>query len=224
MSWLSSLWSGIKGFGAAGGFGLATGIGTNIANAYQASINRNWQERMSSTAHQREVSDLKQAGLNPVLSATGGSGASTPSGSMATMTDPGQGIAQAMREKVALKNQAFMQKATIKKMSVDAAVAQSQEVLNSAKALEAVANTELSKEQKFKIGKEIEKFAENIALMSSQRRLTEVQRAQAETALAELERARDIYKNPRIGVLIKTLKELLNVGVHVPIVPGKFKK
>ncbi|WNK14952.1 MAG: DNA pilot protein [Microvirus sp.] len=50
-----------------------------------------FQERMSSTAHQREVKDLHDAGLNPVLSATLG-GSSTPMGSMPQMPTPQMGV------------------------------------------------------------------------------------------------------------------------------------
>ena len=75
--------------------GIYNHIENNAAMSYnsaEALANREWQERMSSTAYQRAVEDMRKAGLNPILAFANG-GASTPGGSAGTISGASMGLA-----------------------------------------------------------------------------------------------------------------------------------
>lgn len=81
---------GLSALGALGGASeadanLQAQQSANATNIRLAQENRDWQEYMSNSAFQRQMSDMRKAGLNPIL-AKGGSGASVPNSPVASVS------------------------------------------------------------------------------------------------------------------------------------------
>ena len=98
-----------------------------------ANVQMDYQERMSNTAYQRAMADMRKAGINPIMVTKLG-GASTPTGAMAKTPDLGNMGSNAMKnyataQQVQLTN--AQTKNTVEQSKVHATTAE----LNSAKSL-----------------------------------------------------------------------------------------
>lgn len=83
----------------------ASAYAANKANIKNQNSLWSDQVNLANTGHQREVADLRLAGLNPILSAMSSSGSATPAPEAATQKSIGENAVQSAMQALALDNQ-----------------------------------------------------------------------------------------------------------------------
>lgn len=107
--------------------GGAGGLFSNWSSAKQAKKQMDFQEKMSNSAYQRAVADMKKAGLNPVLAA--GSPASTPGGAMGQTVNMADSLGKGVNSALAYKSV----KANVDRVDAAATSARAQATLDAEK-------------------------------------------------------------------------------------------
>lgn len=189
--WGPIIGAGISAIGnlAGGAISSAGQAGANAANWQQAQMRQrfeaeqaqkqmDFQERMSSTAYQRSMADMRAAGLNPILAYQQG-GASTPGGAMAgasmstfenAMEGLGEGVSsasQVARNALDLK----LVKENIDRISSESDLLKANTVLSAANATKAAQDTATSASQMRRADADAALIAEQIKTPAAQRAL-----------------------------------------------------
>lgn len=202
--------------GIAGGLSLLGGLATSALSMQESARNRRFQERLSGSAHQREVADLRAAGLNPILSARHG-GASTPPGATGQPADFSR-VASTAIDAMSARAQIEVAKAQANDLNSAASLkdTQKQDITYSqqervqlmlSQARQAMASGELSSQQANKVSHEIRILEQQLKIL----------RLDATHSALDLERAkRDEQFMKGVGGKIRPWMEM------IPYIPKHY--
>jgi len=158
---------------------------SSAAGFISAERQMKFQEKMASTQHQREVADLRAAGLNPILSGMGGSGSAAPSGAMYTPDNPARGLTAA----IMLSKQTA---ANVAQIGENMKTMVTQQALNSAAAAREVATAKLTEQNVLKAFQETKHEFERRLLTSALTKKTK-----KEAGILSTEKILKDYEIPR---------------------------
>lgn len=168
-----------------GGAALGGSLLSGIASAFSAERQMDFQREMASTAHQRQVADLKKAGLNPILSAKYG-GAQSPSGAMANIPDLGHSAKTAV-DALNVASQLRVQSATAKNIEQEAKLKEQET------ALKKLENWELGETQEWRLRLHEARLLD----MRQNTRLTGAQEERVNNEIRNIRKQYEILENQR---------------------------
>lgn len=173
-----------------------------------------FQNQQTSTAHQREITDLKAAGLNPILSGTGGMGSASGSGAQGSVqTAPVHSEGDAMSSAF----QMFKTIAEVLKTNAE------KDYLQTAQTQKTQAETKQVTAQTGKISSEIEKIASEIDLNKRRSSLTDAEKDRVDNLSEKLEQEIRYLKSTNqiddseYGRAMYAAKKLSSVVADMPI-------
>lgn len=153
----------------------------NKVNLEEAKINREWQERMSNTAYQRAMQDMKQAGLNPILAYQQG-GASVPSGAQGQVNAVASPLGEAAKMGLQAYTGINAANSQVQQAQTAKAQAESTVALQATQATNQIAQTEKTQAETTKTIDSISNQKKQRELMQAQLRLEKTKSAAAELA------------------------------------------